>query len=113
MDFLERIKLLKMRLNLKINPYPDLDEPTKLSLINQNEVTAVTVLITNTHSELRTLLMLQKPKDINEATSLILNHSLFEQQINLKQNFQHTSKFQQINKPHNREPIRHNPRFNS
>lgn len=108
LDFLDRIKLLKMKLNLKINSDPDLDQPTKYSLINQNEVTAVTVLISNTHSELRTLLMLQKPKDIDEATSLVINHALFEQQINLRQNSQQTNRQLNTHKQQHKDFIRPN-----
>lgn len=85
-DFLERLKLIKMRLNLKINSDPSLEADIKASLINQNEVTAVTVLLSNVNSELRTLLMITKPKDIDEATSLVINHTLMEQQINYKFN---------------------------
>ena len=35
-DFLERLKVMKMRLNLKINADEKLDTATKLALINQN-----------------------------------------------------------------------------
>ncbi|KAK9881378.1 hypothetical protein WA026_016269 [Henosepilachna vigintioctopunctata] len=83
-NFIERLELTKMRLNLKINSDPHIDPQTKLSLIQQNEVTAITVLISNSNDELRTLLMLKNPKDIDEATSLVLNHSLMEQQINFR-----------------------------
>ncbi|KAK9879626.1 hypothetical protein WA026_006692 [Henosepilachna vigintioctopunctata] len=79
-DFIERLKLTKMRLNLKINSDTHVDPQTKLSLIQQNEITAITVLISNCNSELRTLLMLKNPSNIDEATSLVLNHSLMEQQ---------------------------------
>ncbi|KAK9877350.1 hypothetical protein WA026_017747, partial [Henosepilachna vigintioctopunctata] len=83
-DFIERLKLTKMRLNLKINSDTHVDPQTKLSLIQQNEITAITVLISNCNSELRTLLMLKNPSNIDEATSLVLNHSLMEQQINFR-----------------------------
>lgn len=102
-DFLDRLKVLKMRLNLKINADPYLDETTKLSLINQNEITAVTVLLTNTNPELRTLLMIKNPKDIEEATAYVINHSLIEQQLQLRQP-------QQLTRPH-RPPQRHIPQI--
>ncbi|KAL3277815.1 hypothetical protein HHI36_013157 [Cryptolaemus montrouzieri] len=76
-----------MRLNLKINSDPEINVNTKLALIDQNEITAVTILIANVSNELRTLLMLKNPRNIDEATSLVINHSLIEQQINLR----HTS----------------------
>ncbi|KAF2884143.1 hypothetical protein ILUMI_22032 [Ignelater luminosus] len=60
-DFLERLKLVKMRLNLKLSADPELDVLTKASLNKQNETAAVTVLITNTNAELRTPVMLKNP----------------------------------------------------
>lgn len=83
-DFLERLKLIKMKLNLKINADTQINTATKAALIEQNEVTAVTILMSNVNIELRTLLMLKNPKNIDEATSLVINHSLIEQQINLR-----------------------------
>ncbi|KAK9872564.1 hypothetical protein WA026_018699 [Henosepilachna vigintioctopunctata] len=73
------------------------DPQTKLSLIQQNEITAITVLISNCNSELRTLLMLKNPSNIDEATSLVLNHSLMEQQINFRYQLwdRNPNKFQQ------------------
>ena len=85
LDFIERIKILKMRLNLKINSDSDLNAAVKESLIAQTEDTALTVLLTNTNAELRTLLMIKNPRTIEEATSLVLNHSIIEQQLTLKQ----------------------------
>ncbi|KAK9875503.1 hypothetical protein WA026_007897 [Henosepilachna vigintioctopunctata] len=104
-NFIERLKLTKMRLNLKINSDPHIDPQTKLSLIQQNEVTAITVLISNSNAELRTLLLLKNPKDIDEATSLVLNHSLMEQQINFRYQpwYRNANKFQQRPINHQRQ----------
>lgn len=91
-----------MRLNLKINSDREIDPATKLVLINQNEITAVTVLISNANSELRTLLLLKNPKTIEDATSLVINYSLLEQQVNIR--YQNPKPLQrptyQTNKPH-------------
>ncbi|KAF2889806.1 hypothetical protein ILUMI_16367 [Ignelater luminosus] len=106
-DFLKRLKIIKMRLNLKMNSDPDLDAGTKISLINQNEATAVTVLITKTNAKLKTLLMLKNPKNIDEATSLVLNHSLMEQQINLRHATNKNHHHQQKPSQHIRHNITH------
>ncbi|CAH0549876.1 unnamed protein product [Brassicogethes aeneus] len=105
-----------MRLNLKINSDKDLDRETKETLIKQNDVTAVTVLISNCNSELRTLLMLSKPKNIEEATSLVINHSLYEQQINIR--YQQQKPIQKpisvnrnSNNPNFYKPVQQNPNF--
>lgn len=49
-DVIERTKVLKTRLCLKINS-ENFDHNTKLTLINQVEDTTITVLISNTSSE--------------------------------------------------------------
>lgn len=85
LDFIERIKIIKMRLCLKINSENELNAAIKESLIAQTEDTALTVLLTNTNAELRTLLMIKNPRTIEEATSLVLNHSIIEQQLTLRQ----------------------------
>ncbi|KAL3282389.1 hypothetical protein HHI36_005574 [Cryptolaemus montrouzieri] len=117
-EFLDRLKLLKMRLNLKINSDVEINAATKMALIDQNEVTAVTVLISNCNTELRTLLMLKNPRNIEEATSLVVNHSLMEQHLNLLQNSHHPrtpQKFVNRNSHpnvHNSIPIKpHNNQF--
>ena len=74
-----------MKLCLKINSKTELNAAIKESLIAQTEDTALTVLLTNTNSELRTLLMIKNPRTIEEATSLVLNHSIIEQQLTLRQ----------------------------
>ncbi|KAL3286873.1 hypothetical protein HHI36_001361 [Cryptolaemus montrouzieri] len=117
-EFLDRLKLLKMRLNLKITSDVEINAATKMALIDQNEVTAVTVLISNCNTELRTLLMLKNPRNIEEATSLVVNHSLMEQHLNLLQDSHHPrtpQKFVNRNSHpnvHNSIPIKpHNNQF--
>ncbi|KAL3279422.1 hypothetical protein HHI36_016933 [Cryptolaemus montrouzieri] len=117
-DEADRLKLLKMRLNLKINSDVEINAATKMALIDQNEVTAVTVLISNCNTELRTLLILKNPRNIEEATSLVVNHSLMEQHLNLLQNSHHPrtpQKFVNRNSHpnvHNSIPIKsHNNHF--
>lgn len=107
-DFLERIKLLKMRLNLKINSDSELAQATKSALIDQNEVTAVTVLISNTSSDLRTLLMIKNPKNIDEATSLVINHTSMEQQINSRHHYQLNTPIKIQKGDHNSKQNLHN-----
>ncbi|KAL3284518.1 hypothetical protein HHI36_018676 [Cryptolaemus montrouzieri] len=71
-----------MPVNLKINSDLEINVNTKLALIDQNEITAITIIVANSSNELRALLMLKNPRNIDEATSLVINHSLIEQQIN-------------------------------
>ncbi|KAL3283675.1 hypothetical protein HHI36_006813 [Cryptolaemus montrouzieri] len=73
-----------MKLNLKINSDPEINVNTKLALIDQNEITADTILIAKASNDLKTRLMLKNPRNIDEATSLMINHSLIEQKINLR-----------------------------
>lgn len=98
-DFLERLKTIKMRLNLKINSDSNLSNEIKQLMIQQNEVSAVTVLLSNVHSELRTLLMISNTKTIDDATTLVLNHSLMEQQINYRPSHSNPRPSQPMNRP--------------
>jgi len=131
LDFVDRIKILKMRLNLKINADPQINPATKLSLIDQNEVTAVTILMSNASPELRTLLMLKNPRNIDEATSTVINHSQLEQQISLhhkpnfhqnhqnhmkpfhrKNNYYNNNHHNNLIRSNNPNTYHHNPRYN-
>lgn len=109
LDFIERIKLLKSRISLKIAADDSLNQDTKNALMEQTELTAVTVLMSNCTSELRTILMLNNPKNIDDAGSLVLNHSLIEQQINARSFFPRQELF---NFPQNRAPSQINNRQN-
>lgn len=110
-DFLERLKITKMRLNLKINSDPEIAPATKMVLIDQNEITAITVLISNSNTELRTLLLLKNPRSIDEATALVINHSLLEQQVNLRHFHQPNHKNQHNHNPsHSNYSPRNHPR---
>lgn len=90
-DFLDRLKIMKMKLNLKINADSTLTQSVKTSLIEQNEVTAVTILLSNVNSDLRTALMTIRPRNIDEATTLVINHTLMEQQIVHRNNSHHSN----------------------
>lgn len=85
LEFIERIRLLKNRICLKINS-ENVALPTKQALTEQIEMSAVTVLLANTPSELRTILMFRNPNTIDEAYDIALNHSLVEQQIQARSN---------------------------
>lgn len=81
LEFLDRLKILKNRIALKINSEA-LVQSTKTALIEQTEETAITVLLSNINSELRTILLINKLKDLDDTYTYILNYSLIEQQIN-------------------------------
>lgn len=96
LDFLDRLKILKNRIILKINS-ETLIQSTKTALIEQVEQTTITVLLANVNSELRTILLINNPRDLDDTYNLILNHSIVEQQINtrtqmfrINTNVQHT-----------------------
>lgn len=96
-DFIERIKILKTRICLKIISDQTLRQETKQALNEQTELTAVTVLMSNSPTDLRTILMFQNPQNLEDANAIVVNHSLLEQQINArsfvpKQNNQPTNK---------------------
>lgn len=86
LDFIDRIKTLLSRINIKICVDPNLSLGTKNALIAQTESTAITVLMANVTTELRTILMIHNPKNLDEANTLVFNHSLIEQQINSRVN---------------------------
>lgn len=109
LDFIERLKLLKSRISLKIAADDSLNQDTKTALMEQTELTAVTVLMSNSPSELRTILMLNNPKNIDDASAVVLNHSLIEQQINAR-TFLPRQELYQI--PQNRAPPQINNRQN-
>lgn len=85
LDFLDRLRLLKNRISIKINS-EGLIPATQAALNEQTELNAIAVLMANVSSELRTLLMFNNPQDLDDAYTIALNHSLIEQQINTRQN---------------------------
>ena len=109
LDFIERLKVLKSRISLKIAADDSLNQGTKDALMEQTELTAVTVLMSNSPSELRTILMLNNPKNIDDAGSIVLNHSLIEQQINARTFF---PRQEQYNVPQNKTSPQINNRQN-
>lgn len=81
LEFLDRLKILKNRIALKINS-ENLIQATKTALIEQTEKTAITVLLANINSELRTILLINDLQDLDDTYNIILNYSIVEQQIN-------------------------------
>lgn len=86
LEFIERLKTLLSRINIKIHADPNLTNGTKTALVSQAEATAITVLMANVPSELRTILMIHNPKSLEDANTLVFNHALIEQQINSRMN---------------------------
>lgn len=91
LEFSDRLKILKNRITLKINS-ENLVSATKTALIEQTEQNAITVLLSNVNSELRTILLMKEPQDLDDTYNILLNHTLIEQQINQRtQMFRHNN----------------------
>lgn len=86
LEFIDRLKQLLAKISVKTQSDINLTAATKTALIQQAESTAITVLLANIPSELRTILMIRNPKSLDDANSLVFNHSLIEQQINSRSN---------------------------
>ncbi|KAF2881293.1 hypothetical protein ILUMI_24881 [Ignelater luminosus] len=71
LDFLDRLKQLKSRIEVKIQTDAVLTQSQKTLLINQNELNALDVLAANSDDKLRLLLDLKQPGDLSEARDLI------------------------------------------
>lgn len=113
LDFIERLKVLKTRISLKIIADLTLTNATKQALIEQTELTSVTVLISNSPSELRTILMFHNPKTLEDASTFVVNYSLVEQQINARSYHSQPKQQPQFgNKPHfQHKPVNRTPHF--
>lgn len=112
LDFLDRIKILKNRINVKINS-ERLVQATKTALIEQNERSAITVLLANISSELRTILMINNPQDLDDTYNLVLNHTIIEQQINNRHQVLRNNIPQTLTNPRQNNRHQHQPNFNN
>jgi len=78
LDFLERLKILKTKIAFKINSDASLSISTKIALVEQTELNAVSVLIANSH------LMYKNPVTLDDANSDVIKHMLIEQQLSAR-----------------------------
>lgn len=94
-EFGERIKIARSKLNSKIRSDLDLDPATKLIYLNQYDSLALNAFIRNLKGEIRTIVRLRKPRTIEHAISLVIEEENFNYNINQNQNKQ----IQNIPKP--------------
>ncbi|CAH1995213.1 unnamed protein product [Acanthoscelides obtectus] len=102
-----RLKLIKSRVEVKIQTDPSLTPDQKVLLTNQNELNALDVLTANCDDRLRLLLDIQQPSDLSDATNVVTKHFYNEMRIDAltkRQNFGHPSHFQS----HSHKPRRYN-----
>lgn len=90
LEFLERLKLHKSTVEVKIQTDANLTAEQKALLIRQNELNALDVLAANSDNTLRLLLDIRQPATISEATSVVMRHQHNEHRIKtLTQNQTH------------------------
>lgn len=104
-DYIQKLKALVTKVNTKICTEVQNAEARAI-LISQNELTATQNLLANISSELRTLLIVQNPQNLENAIEIINNYEVLTSQTNFKNNYiQNHSKFN--NKSSNQTT--HNP----
>ncbi|GJQ65376.1 hypothetical protein Trydic_g7487 [Trypoxylus dichotomus] len=94
-EFLKRLKIVKSRVEVKIQTHPQLTAEQKALLIGQNELNALDVLAANSDNTLRLLLDIKQPNTLANASDIVLRHHHNEIRINtliLNQNTQATPK---------------------
>nr|CAI5864050.1 unnamed protein product [Callosobruchus analis] len=81
LEFLERLKLIKSRVEVKIQTDPSLTPDQKSLLIDQNELNSLDVLTANCDDKLRLLLDIQQPSDLSQASNVVTKHFYNEMRI--------------------------------
>lgn len=85
-DYIQKLKALVTKINTKIcTDIANIEART--ILINQNELTATQNLLANISSELRTLLIVQNPQNLDTAIDIITNYEVLISQNNFKNTF--------------------------
>ncbi|XP_050505257.1 glycosyltransferase-like protein gnt13 [Diabrotica virgifera virgifera] len=82
LDYINRVKSSKSRLEVKIKSDPNVTQERKLNLIEQNEGNALDVLMGNVNDSLRTILDMQNPRNMNHACETINRYYYREQRLN-------------------------------
>lgn len=111
LDFLERLKQLKSRVEVKIQTDELLTADQKILLINQNELNSLDVLTINSDDKLRILLDIKQPVNLSDAYNLVIRHFNNETRINaLARRYEPSRQIQKIqNVPNNRQNFK--PQF--
>lgn len=85
-DYIQKLKALVTKINTKICTEVTNAEARAI-LISQNELTATQNLLANISSELRTLLIVQNPQNLNTAIDIITNYEILTSQATFKNNY--------------------------
>ncbi|XP_076271644.1 uncharacterized protein LOC143203410, partial [Rhynchophorus ferrugineus] len=98
LDYIQRLKSINTQINTKICTEVQNLEARNI-LIKQNELTATQNLLANISNELRTLLIVQNPQNLDSAIDIITNYEILSSQDRFKNNFTQNfeSKNQNIN----------------
>lgn len=81
LDFLERVRQIKSRIDVKINTDSSIPAERKSLVIDQNEANAVDVLLVNVDDNLRNMLELKEIKKLTEAEDIIIKYFYNRQRI--------------------------------
>lgn len=95
-DYIQKLKSLVTKINTKICTEV-MNAEARSILISQNELTATQNLLANISSELRTLLIVQNPQNLDSAIDIITNYEILTSQTTFKNNY-----LQNQNKPSNK-----------
>lgn len=82
LDFLEKIKQMKSRLEVKISSDISIPEPRRQLLMEQTEGNALDVLMANVDDKLRLLLDIRQPNNLAQASDIVIRHFYNDQRIN-------------------------------
>lgn len=107
MDYLDKLKNLMSKITTKIMCDRSL-LPVVDVLISKNEIIAIQNLVTNSPTELRTILMVQNPLTLDEATTLVLNYQLAENHMKFSKGFSNNTN-NNTNTHSNFKKINNNP----
>ncbi|GJQ75525.1 hypothetical protein Trydic_g17611 [Trypoxylus dichotomus] len=73
-DFLERMKLAKSKVEVKIHTDPSLTSEQKRILISQNELNSLDILAANSDEGLRLVLDIKTPTTLSDASEIVTQH---------------------------------------
>lgn len=85
LDFLDRLKQMKSRLEVKINAESGITADRKVLLMDQVEGNALDILLANVDDKLRLLLDIRDPKTLTQASDVVIKAFYNEQRINSMQ----------------------------
>lgn len=109
LDFLDRVRQIKSRIDIKISTDSSIPADRKSLVIDQNEANAVDVLLINVDDNLRNILELKETKKLTDAEDIITKHFYNRQRITSIQE-EHKTKHPNPQRIMTAKPV--NPPFN-